>query len=97
MNTQDSDSVTLMHWAAINNRLELMRYYISKGALVDKPGGELQATPLHWATRYTYRIFHKIICLYLLFINLHYFSKTGTSYGRGLINTAWRRSMFCGC
>ncbi len=28
-----------------------MRFYISKGAAVDEPGGELRATPLHWATR----------------------------------------------
>lgn len=40
-----------MHWAAINNRLEIMKYYILKGVAFDEPGGELQATPLHWATR----------------------------------------------
>lgn len=28
------------------------RYYISKGAIVDQLGGDLNSTPLHWATRY---------------------------------------------
>ena len=27
------------------------RYLVSKGALVDKIGGDLKSTPLHWATR----------------------------------------------
>jgi len=27
------------------------RYFISKGAVVDKIGGDLKSTPLHWATR----------------------------------------------
>lgn len=27
------------------------RYYISKGAIVDQLGGDLNSTPLHWATR----------------------------------------------
>lgn len=28
------------------------RYYISKGAIVDQLGGDLNSTPLHWATRW---------------------------------------------
>ena len=28
------------------------RYYLSKGAEVDKLGGDLISTPLHWATRF---------------------------------------------
>lgn len=28
-----------------------MKYFISQGAIVDAIGGDLQATPLHWATR----------------------------------------------
>ncbi|KAG8564760.1 hypothetical protein GDO81_016587 [Engystomops pustulosus] len=47
----DSENVTLLHWAAINNRLELVRYFISKGAIVDQLGGTLNSTPLHWAVR----------------------------------------------
>ncbi|NXA72800.1 ZDH13 Palmitoyltransferase, partial [Thryothorus ludovicianus] len=47
----DKENVTLLHWAAINNRQELVKYYISKGAIVDQLGGDLNSTPLHWAVR----------------------------------------------
>ncbi|OXB74372.1 UNVERIFIED_CONTAM: hypothetical protein H355_002437 [Colinus virginianus] len=47
----DEENVTLLHWAAINNRQELVKYYISKGAVVDQLGGDLNSTPLHWAVR----------------------------------------------
>lgn len=51
VNERDSETVTLLHWAAINNRKEIMLFLIEKGAEVDAVGGELNATPLHWATR----------------------------------------------
>ncbi|KAK9730918.1 Ankyrin repeats (3 copies) [Popillia japonica] len=51
VNQRDSETVTLLHWAAINNRKDIMRFFIDKGAEVDAVGGELNATPLHWATR----------------------------------------------
>ncbi|PSN53756.1 Palmitoyltransferase Hip14 [Blattella germanica] len=51
VNRPDSETVTLLHWAAINNRREIIHYYLNKGAEVDAVGGELLATPLHWATR----------------------------------------------
>lgn len=47
----DKENVTLLHWAAINNRSELVKYYISKGAIVDQLGGDLNSTPLQWAIR----------------------------------------------
>ncbi|KAM9764742.1 putative palmitoyltransferase ZDHHC13 [Menidia menidia] len=47
----DKENVTLLHWAAINNRSELVKYFISKGAVVDQLGGDLKSTPLHWAIR----------------------------------------------
>ncbi|KAF8569946.1 hypothetical protein P879_02402 [Paragonimus westermani] len=47
----DDEGVSLLHWAAINNRLAIARYLLSKGALVDRIGGHLAATPLHWAIR----------------------------------------------
>lgn len=47
----DKENVTLLHWAAINNRLELVKYYISEGAVIDQLGGDLHSTPLHWAIR----------------------------------------------
>ncbi|XP_076063754.1 palmitoyltransferase Hip14 [Oratosquilla oratoria] len=51
VNKRDSENVTLLHWASINNRRDIVRYYINKGAVVDAIGGELMSTPLHWATR----------------------------------------------
>lgn len=51
VNQPDHETVTLLHWAAINNRREIIQYLLTKGATVDAVGGELQSTPLHWATR----------------------------------------------
>lgn len=48
----DPANVSGLHWAAINNRLSIVKYLVSKGANVDKEGGDLNATPLHWACRY---------------------------------------------
>ncbi|RTG86734.1 palmitoyltransferase ZDHHC13/17 [Schistosoma bovis] len=51
VNQLDDEDVSLLHWAAINNRLAIARYLLSKGAIIDRPGGHLAATPLHWAIR----------------------------------------------
>lgn len=50
VNQRDTENVTLLHWAAINNRSEIVKYLILKGAVVDAVGGETKSTPLHWAT-----------------------------------------------
>uniref|UniRef100_A0A8C7RRX8 Palmitoyltransferase n=1 Tax=Oncorhynchus mykiss TaxID=8022 RepID=A0A8C7RRX8_ONCMY len=47
----DKENVSLLHWAAINNHAEVVKYYISKGAVIDQLGGDLNSTPLHWAIR----------------------------------------------
>ncbi|KAJ7985728.1 hypothetical protein DPEC_G00343470 [Dallia pectoralis] len=47
----DKENVSLLHWAAINNRMEVVKYYMSKGAIIDQLGGDLKSTPLHWAIR----------------------------------------------
>ncbi|KAK3583275.1 hypothetical protein CHS0354_011162 [Potamilus streckersoni] len=51
VNQMDRENVSLLHWAAINSRVDIVNYYISKGAVVDRFGGDLNSTPLHWATR----------------------------------------------
>ncbi|VDP76883.1 unnamed protein product [Echinostoma caproni] len=51
VNQLDDEGVSLLHWAAINNRMSIVRYLLSKGAFVDRLGGHLAATPLHWAIR----------------------------------------------
>ncbi|PVD34087.1 hypothetical protein C0Q70_05350 [Pomacea canaliculata] len=51
VNQMDHENVSLLHWAAINNRLDIVRYLISKGAIIDRIGGDLNSTAMHWATR----------------------------------------------
>ena len=51
INKRDDNLISLLHWAAINNRKEIIKYFIENGVEVDAVGGELNATPLHWATR----------------------------------------------
>ena len=47
----DKDNITVLHWAAINNRKDLVKYYLSAGAIIDAIGGDLNSTPLQWAVR----------------------------------------------
>jgi palmitoyltransferase len=51
VNLPDNDTITLLHWAAINNRVEIVKLLLEKSANVDAKGGDLAATPLQWATR----------------------------------------------
>lgn len=46
-----NENITLLHWAALNNRVDIAKYLISKGAQIDAMGGALNATPLNWAIR----------------------------------------------
>ncbi|OUM51908.1 hypothetical protein BVG19_g1047 [[Candida] boidinii] len=52
VNEHLEDKVTALHWASINNRLSVVKYLVSEGAIVDFQGGDLDATPLQWACRY---------------------------------------------
>lgn len=49
VNASDPEGCYLLQWASINNHVELVRYLIAKGAVVDIIGGDLKSTPLHWA------------------------------------------------
>jgi palmitoyltransferase ZDHHC13/17 len=49
--TPGNGNITLLHWAAINNRVQVAWYLLSKGAQIDAYGGELKSTPLQWAVR----------------------------------------------
>ncbi|CCE86042.1 Piso0_005687 [Millerozyma farinosa CBS 7064] len=49
-----SDGITGLHWAAINNHLPVVRFLcenVTSKADPNAAGGELRATPLHWACR----------------------------------------------
>ncbi len=47
----DKENITVLHWAAINNRIPVVSYFLQKGANVNAIGGELKSPPVHWATR----------------------------------------------
>eukprot|EP00056_Hartaetosiga_gracilis_P016096 m.3822 g.3822 ORF g.3822 m.3822 type:complete len:641 (-) comp3743_c0_seq2:2318-4240(-) len=47
----DAEGITCLHWSAINNAIETTRFILSRGVDVDPVGGDLKATPLHWALR----------------------------------------------
>lgn len=53
VNSRDSQGVTPLHWAAINNHVAVCRFLLEEceGCEVDSVGGELKATPLMWAAR----------------------------------------------
>eukprot|EP00158_Paraphelidium_tribonemae_P010197 Partr_v1_DN38123_c0_g1_i1_m1501 putative Zinc finger, DHHC-type containing len=50
-NQKDREDITMLHWAAINNRLLVVRYLLSQGADPRLPGGVLKETALQWAAR----------------------------------------------
>ncbi|XP_063678045.1 palmitoyltransferase ZDHHC17-like isoform X2 [Bolinopsis microptera] len=50
-NEPDSQEVPLLHWAAINNRIEIAKYLIDRGSRVSAIGGVLKENAVHWATR----------------------------------------------
>jgi ankyrin repeat protein len=47
----DNDGCSLLHWAAINNRVAITNLLIQNGAVVPCAGGVLAESPLHWAVR----------------------------------------------
>lgn len=48
----DKDGCTLLHWAAINNRVRIANYLLSYGnGNINFSGGILQEIPLQWAVR----------------------------------------------
>ena len=49
---RDHEGITALHWAAMGMHVEACRLLLERGAEVDAVGGELMATPLHWAARY---------------------------------------------
>lgn len=51
-NLSDKDGCTLLHWAAINNRLQIVKYLISRRADVNAVGGINGEIPLQWAVRH---------------------------------------------
>ncbi|CAI4225956.1 unnamed protein product [Auanema sp. JU1783] len=51
VNEKDPDDCSLLHWAAINNRVPICQRLLKEGADPNVIGGVLKSTPLHWAVR----------------------------------------------
>ncbi|OQR99967.1 hypothetical protein ACHHYP_03755 [Achlya hypogyna] len=50
INMRDDSGATLLHWAALNNRILMLMYLLEQpGIEVNALGGELQSTPVYWA------------------------------------------------
>lgn len=58
----DADDCSLLHWAAINNRLHVAELLIKRGCNLNPVGGVLRSTPLHWAARQG----HIMMCAFLV-------------------------------
>jgi ankyrin repeat protein len=60
----DVDGCSLLHWAAINNRLDIARYLVNKGANSHVTGGNNNENPLQWCVRSS-----NCLALLTLFLN----------------------------
>lgn len=49
VNTKGEDDLTCLHWAAYKNHVEIVKYLIQKGAIVDAVTKKEGHTPLMWA------------------------------------------------
>lgn len=47
----DPDGCTLLHWAAINNRVRIAQFLLNAHCDINSSGGVLQEIPLQWAVR----------------------------------------------
>ena len=47
----DGKGITLLHWAAVNNRKDVAVFLIEHGAEIDAIGGDAKSTPLQWAVK----------------------------------------------
>jgi ankyrin repeat protein len=61
VNSLDQSGCSLLHWAAINNRVTIARLLIENGLNKASEGGVLGETPLHWALRKKYYLMMELI------------------------------------
>lgn len=61
VNTVDQSGCSLLHWAAINNRVVIARLLIENGLNKASAGGVLGETPLQWALRKKYYLMMEVI------------------------------------
>eukprot|EP00981_Chlorochromonas_danica_P007082 scaffold1551_cov164-Ochromonas_danica.AAC.10 len=51
---KDKDDCTFLHWAAINNRVQIIEFLLHQKANVNVVGGVNQEIPLQWAVRHAH-------------------------------------------
>lgn len=61
VNSLDQSGCSLLHWAAINNRVVIARLLIENGLVKAPPGGVLNESPLQWALRKKYYLMMELI------------------------------------
>ena len=49
--SRGEDGITLLHWAAYNNRIAIAKLLLESGADINAQGGILEESPLMWAMR----------------------------------------------
>eukprot|EP00903_Cladosiphon_okamuranus_P009592 g9131.t1 len=54
VNERDAEDVPLLHWAAINDRRQIVKYLLKQGAVTSAIGGVLKESALMWAARQGY-------------------------------------------
>jgi hypothetical protein len=54
VHAKDQSGCSLLHWAAINNRVKIARFLIENGLSKCEGGGLLEETPFQWALRKRY-------------------------------------------
>lgn len=72
---RDEIGATALHWAAINDQVNICRYLLQQGADIDTPGGDLLGSPLQWAI--TKKRSNAVEFLVEQGANLHYKDKQG--------------------
>ena len=77
-NLQDGDGCSLLHWAAINNRVHVASMLIEHGADINATGGIMQEAPLQWCCRSKgYGFTHMLQLLLTAGAQVHYANVTG--------------------
>ncbi len=61
VNCADKDGCSLLHWSAINNRVEIANFLIENGLNSTGGGGVLFETPLQWAIRKKFYVMADLI------------------------------------
>lgn len=60
-NARDSEGISFLHWAALNNRTEIVGVLLDKGAEINAACGVLNETPIFWSVRRSYHVMTELL------------------------------------